>query len=810
MSSNAYCSEAEYEPFNAARTPVADNTFELAMADTQFLTSSQVAGLDDPAVLNLCQVGPQGADGRIPVGLGLSGLYCASCALTIESALARLPGVSDVQVQGTTQRARLVLDPAKVRMSDLVAAVMQAGYRAWPDGAADAATARQGVQRQLLWRLVVAAFCMMQVMMVTTSQYVASPGDIPADLWQLLNWTAWVISLPVMVFSCGPFFQGAWLALRQGRIAMDTPVAIGIAAMFVVSTGVMLGYTDLFGHDLYFDSLTMFVAFLLFGRWLESRAREKVTQSLESLCAKLPEAVERSAHQNWLMDETEQVPVSALRVGDHVRVPVGQAFPADGVVLAGQTEVDESLLTGESRAVVKGLGHQVISGSMNLGGAVWFRVDKLGHDTRYQQVVNLVQQALTDKPGWLRFADRFAGPFLWAVLALALLGALAWQWIDPDKSIWVAVSVLVVTCPCALSLAAPSALLAASGALAKQGILVKHLDALEALANVGAMLFDKTGTLTTATPQVVDVWMAEGTWPVAKAPVTHERLLVNAAALAAHSSHPVAQGLAAWRAANATEKGARWQQVTESIGYGLQAQDDSGRVWRLGSAEWVFGAAAGPDFQSRWPMGRIWFAPANNGVLQSSHEVLGVSLDENTREGAKTALEDLRHRGVDVALLSGDHPDRVNQFADALALQPALPVAAAGATPEGKLQALIRVRKTLEGSRRVLAVVGDGVNDAPVLAGAQVSFALDHGAALAQSQADFIVLGGRLSGICQAVDTSRKAIRVVRQNLIWAAAYNFVCIPLALWGYFPPWLAGLGMALSSLAVLVNALRVSRG
>ena len=415
------------------------------------LTPSQAAGLDDPDLLAQCVVElPVGPLRRI--GLGISGMYCAACTITIEDAVKAVPGVSEVQVQATSQRARILIDPTRVKLSDIVAAVQRVGYRAWPDAAARAGHERLRQRRMLLWRLSVAAFCMMQVMMIAWPQYVAGPQEIPPDIWQLMNWANWVLSLPVMIFSCGPFFTGAWHAARQGRVSMDTPVAIGMLATFVVSTGVTMGQTDVFGHEAYFDSLTMFVAFLLMGRWLESSARERVTHSLEALCVRLPEAVERAVAQEAEVEgadlrsvAVESVPLSALRHGDRVKVAVGQAFPADGQVLLGHTEVDESLLTGESRAVKRQPGQMVVAGSINLGSPVWISVERLGPDTRYQQIVSLVHQAMTEKPGWMRTADRMAGPFLWGVLGLAALGALAWQWIDPSRAVWVAVSVLVVT-----------------------------------------------------------------------------------------------------------------------------------------------------------------------------------------------------------------------------------------------------------------------------------------------------------------------------------------------------------------------------
>jgi Cu2+-exporting ATPase len=797
---------------NASRAPFADSPDPHGLSAT--LTPAQAAGLDDPAVLAQCQVGPTDAEGAVPIGLGISGMYCAACAITIESALAGVPGVKQALVQGASQRARITLDPKRVHLSDLVRAVQKAGYRAWPDAGARAISERRRTQRTLLWRFMVAGFCMMQVMMITTGQYVTDPGEIPADIWRLMNWASWVLSLPVVLFSCGPFFKGAWTALRHGRIAMDTPVALGIGAMFIVSSGVTFGRSSWLGHETYFDSLTMFVTFLLGGRWLEARSREKVTQSLEWLSGRLPEAVERAARQVSIEDlagvATETVPVSSLRPGDLVRVPVGQAFPADGPIVLGRTEVDEALLTGESQAVARQPGQSVVAGSMNLGSPVWCRIEHLGPDTRYQQIVSLVHQALTEKPGWLGAADRFAGPFLWAVLAVAALGGAAWWWIDPSKSLWVAVSVLVVTCPCALSLAAPAALLSAAGALAKSGVLVRHLNALEALSTVQTLLFDKTGTLTEPQLNIDEVWSDGRHWHLADA-LSQGALgqQVHAlAALAAQSQHPLSKAIAALGRAEdvvTVAAGPVWTEVREQAGAGLEARDAGGRWWRLGSAQWALGAAGLSGLAEGWGAGRVWWAPQSGDEAKMASEALGFSLSEKLRASATPALKSLRAQGIELALLSGDRHDRVVALLQQIDLDPPLDIAQSGATPEGKVQTVAAMQQA--GGH--VGVVGDGINDAPVLARAGVSFALDQGAPLAQSQADFIVLGGHLSGVPQAVAISRRAMQVVRQNLVWAAAYNFVCIPVALSGHLPPWLAGLGMAASSLAVMLNALRLQQ-
>ena len=780
---------------------------EISGSAAAVLTPAQQAGLDDPDLLQQCVVEiPMGSSLR-RIGLGLSGMYCAACAITIEDALRKVPGVTEVQVQATSQRARILVNPAAVKLSELVAAVQDAGYRAWPDAAARAGHERLRERRVLMWRLSVAAFCMMQVMMITWPQYVAGQDEIPADLWNLMNWACWVLSLPVMLFSCGPFLQGAWRAARRGRVSMDTPVSLGILGTFIVSTGVTFGNQDLFGHEAYFDSLTMFVTFLLAGRWLESRARERVTQSLESMCVRLPEAVERAvnAEEDLSTVASESTPLSSLRHGDRVRVAVGQAFPADGQILAGETEVDESLLTGESRAVPRQVGQMVVAGSLNMSAPVWMAIERLGPDTRYQQIVSLVHQAMTEKPGWMRFADRMAAPFLWGVILLAAGGALAWQWIDPSKSVWVAVSVLVVTCPCALSLAAPSALLAAAGAMARKGLLVRRLDALEALAEIDQVYFDKTGTLTEGELSVVSLATPQGRIAAAQglpaAQIEHWGL---AAALASYSQHPLSRSLVKAAQDAGGWPATSWVDVREQAGKGVQATDAQGRVWRLGLLSWVLPAAAAEaGWWTQDSDARVWMAAIDDTGTLVPETVTGFVFDEVFRAEARPTVQRLRELGCQSALLSGDQASRVHAAARLLGQGEDMVVAQAQGTPEDKLNVIARIQA--EGHR--VAVVGDGINDAPVLAKADVSVALDQGAALAQSQADLIILGGRLLGLPEAVVISRQAMRIVRQNLAWAAIYNASCIPLALAGLMPPWLAGLGMALSSLGVVLNALRL---
>ena len=712
----------------------------------------------------------------------LSGLYCAACAGLIEGALMREPGVIEARVNYATQRATVRWSETHTMPSRLVAAVARAGYSAVPDVATPARELRRREERQAFWRLFVAAFCMMQTMMYAAPLYLAHAATIPADLRLLLEWAGWLLSIPVVLFSAAPFFLEAWRGIRRGRVTMDLPVALGVAVTFCASTMATFNPRGALGGDAYFDSLTMFVSFLLAGRYLALRGRNRVADSLESALSRLPDAVRRLRGDG----SVELVVVSALRRGDTVRVLAGEAFPADGPLSEGQTRADEALLTGESSPVRKRPGDPVIAGSINIGEAVTQRIERLGAETRYAAIVDLARDTLGDRPAHVAAADRMAAPFLYGVLVLAAAASAAWSIIDPARAVWVAVSVLIVTCPCALSLAAPSALLAAAGALARRGILVRRLDALETLDRIDALFFDKTGTLTegrlclrrthvVATPDIAGAedgaaWRA------------------IAASIARHSTHPLAQALARDAIPGVGEP-IRWVAVAETPGSGLEGSAPGGQRWRLGSHAWAAADGAEPVHLAG---PRVWLS--EDGAIRA-----GFEFEETLRDEASSALASIAAAGIAVRILSGDNAAHVQAVAARLGVAEAR----GDAEPADKLEAIAELQR----AGKLVGMVGDGLNDAPVIARADVSFAMGQGAALTRSRADFIVLSGRLDDIVIARRTAQRAMRVVRQNFVWAVAYNAVCVPLALFGMFPPWAAGLGMATSSLVVVLNAIRI---
>jgi Cu2+-exporting ATPase len=530
----------------------------------------------------------------------------------------------------------------------------------------------------------------------------------------------------------------------------------------------------------YFDSLTMFVFFLLAGRWLELRLRDRTAGALEALMNRMPDSIARQCADGTF----ESVAVRRLLVGDVIRVLPGQTFPADGVVLQGDTMVDEALLTGESRPVSHSLGSAVIAGSHNLSGAVQVRVQRVGAQTRFSEIVGLMESASTTKPPIAQLADRIAKPFLIGVLLAAGLSCAYWWPSDPGHALMVAVAVLVVTCPCALSLATPAAMLSAAGNLAKGGVLVRRLAAFEALASVDAVMFDKTGTLTRDAMVLGSIQVRDG--------VPTEYALDMAAALAQFSLHPVSKALVA---ASSTERANRWHAdlVKEVAGSGV-----SGKVWQgnnsdsasavsLGSAEFCRVEAAKTDTLQT-------FLRDEKGWLAT------FEFHEDVRSDAFSTVEALQKSGVEVFLVSGDTAQAVARVAAKVGIT----AFQGGCTPHDKLAFLQDAQKR----GKKVAVVGDGLNDGPVLAGAHVSFAFGQAVPLAQAQSDFVVLGEQLGLVVKTMGLAKQTMCVVKQNLWWAASYNALCVPLAVMGLLPAWLAGLGMALSSLFVVLNALRLA--
>ena len=772
--------------------------------------------------------------------LAIGGMRCAACAQLIEFRLQQLPGVAECRIDVLQHSAQLRFDARQTSLRQIMDAVGNLGYRALPlSKKGDVAAMDAALAKQALWRLFIAGFAMMQVMMFAFPAYLQPvpqiDGDLTPDIDHLLKLASLVLTLPVMLFSARPFFASAWRDWQNRHVGMDLPVAIGIGATFAASVWAT------FRHGpVYYDSVVMFVFLLLGARWLEARVQARSGQALRALTELAPAMAERY-HSNAaeaaadsgvacalaieagasvrILEtgagagagtivgadtpataiafggrEIEIVPVAEIRLGDVLRVRPGSQFAVDGIIVEGVGSVDEALMTGEAHALSKGVGDAVLAGALNLTGMLAVRATRVGGETQFAALLQMMHQAAQHKPRLVQLADRHASRFLLLVLLLSVCAGLFWWQRDASRALMIAISVMVVTCPCALSLATPGVMAAALGQMAQHGVLVVRGSALESMARATHFVFDKTGTLTTGQLQLL-----EQHWLVPDAGA-----LAAVAQLAAGSLHPVAQALARGLPPPDTRLPAL-ESVQELAGEGMQAiwQGRSIRLGRAGFVQAGNGAAAEIAMLTDKTPDPI-ADDASMVYVGVDGELLGwFILQDQLRPDARELIASLQAEGKQVHILSGDRPEVVASMAATLGL-PAWQ-AQGGLLPQQKY----RIVQQMQQGGAVVAMIGDGMNDGPVLSLADVSIAMGHGAPISQARSDVVLISSRLADLQYALQVATFGLKLIRQNLGWAVLYNLLAIPAAMAGILAPWQAALGMSLSSLWVVGNALRVLR-
>ncbi|MDR2000813.1 MAG: heavy metal translocating P-type ATPase [Zoogloeaceae bacterium] len=743
----------------------------------------QELGLFDHPDVQKNFVRPTGEHER-EAALILEGITCAACVWLNEQHIARQSGVTAVDINYATRRARVRWDERRIKLSQILEAIVAIGYRAHPYDVARSELIARKERKAALWRLFVAGFGMMQVMMYAVPVYLADEGTMSADIEQLMRWASLILTLPVVLYSSAPFFAHAWRDLKLRRVGMDVPVALGIGSAFAASLWATLTASG----EVYFDSVTMFVFLLLGGRFLEMVARQKAARGVEELARALPAFAAR--YTRFPDGEIERVAVSNLAAGDVVLVSPGEVIPADGTVIEGASSADESLLTGESRAISKRQGDAVIGGSLNVSSPLTLKVDRVGEATRLASIQRLMERAAAEKPKIVETADRIAARFVSVLLLLALATGAWWWWADSAQALWVFVSVLVVSCPCALSLATPAALTVATGVLSRHGVLVTRGHAIETLARATHFVFDKTGTLTEGHPVLMET--------VTLGRLSDAQSLALAAEMETGSEHPIGRAISVAAAELAERQPMGVRGIEAITGQGIEAEWE-GVTARLGSPGFV-GALCASEAPA---VLQEWQAHGDTIVALGSAAgwLAAFRLADKPRAGTAEAMAALRSLRIEVSALSGDAPETVARIANDLGIA----AASGGMTPEGKHEAI----RQLQAQGGTVAMVGDGVNDAPVLAQAHVSVAMGGGTDLARSQADIVLLSNDLRHLASGVTIARRTMMVIRQNLTWAFAYNLIAIPLAMAGWVTPWLAGVGMSVSSLLVVLNALRLQR-
>ncbi len=708
----------------------------------------------------------------------VEGITCPSCIRKIEQNLAGLPGVSECAINFSNHQASVRWNAGSVRISEILDNIAGLGYRAYPwEGQRE--HARFAEQRRSgLLRIGLAGVLAMQVMMISVGLYAGQRYGINEDLRDFLRWVAALLTLPVLIYCARPFFTGAFYDLRRLRPGMDVPVSLGIGMAFAGS--VWAAWTQ--SEHIYFDSVVMLVFFLSLSRYLEFMARHKANGQLAGLKKIIPATAVRLVGKGPGQGR-ETVPVADLQPGDCVAVRPGEIIPADGTVIRGQSDVNEALITGESLPVSKGPGASLTGGSANMTSPLQMRVENTGEGSVLMNITGMAEQAQAHKSRLTGIADRVASWFILCVLALAGLVGLYWWYADPASVLPVTISVLVVTCPCALALAMPSAVTSASAALMKRGIACKSSDALEQVAGADEVIFDKTGTLTTGNLQLAGVTPCAG--------LHARRCLAVAAALERDSEHPVGRALV--RAGDGEDIAV--DGLLNHPGGGMAGSVDQRRYF-IGSRRFIeaqTGNTQVPDTPGSGAATRAFLADEDNIFA-------AFTFTDELRPGTAELIRHVRGSGKRLILLSGDRRNAVADIAARLEFDEFH----CELGPGDKLAFM--ERRTRAGHAAVM--LGDGINDVPVLAAAAVSVSMNDAADLAKVHSDIVILNDNVENAAFIVLLANRTMKIIRQNIAWAVGYNLVALPAACLGYLAPWMAAIGMSLSSLVVVFNALRLT--
>ena len=713
------------------------------------------------------------ADDKKSANLILEGIVCAACAWLSERHVHKMPGVIEFKVNYSTHRANLVWDDKVVKLSQILKAIGDIGYKAHPFDFDKQEKIYKETRQDMLRRLVVAGICSMQVMMLSAAIYLGAGEDPESAMYQFLRWTSFLLATPVVFYSSAIFFKSAWRDLKIKSLGIDVPISLAVSIAYI---GSILALVNNFG-EAYFDSICMFVFFLLIGRYLELAARHKSGEAIESMVRLTPAIATRKN-----AGKLEEVAVIDLQIGEQVLIKPGGLVPADGIVVEGISTVDESMLTGESIPLIKREGDKLIGGSNNIKSPLIMQITSLGADTVLSSILRLLEKAQTAKPKIARLADMVAGYFVAFILLLALATVIYWWQYDAAEAFGILISMLVVTCPCALSLATPAAITVAIGKLGKKGILTANSNALENLAVIDDLVFDKTGTLTKGDLTLIKI--------VNFTKLAERELISIASSLEARSEHPVARPLLKENISTVEAK-----EVKVSVGSGIEARVND-TMYRIGTLDFVQDGIANNS-----EITEIATEPNTVYVyLGDQTKVIACfKFSDTLRADAISTIKELRKLKVTPHLLSGDK----DKAAKAIGLRLDIAEAKGGLMPDDKLREVTILQKA--GS--VVAMVGDGVNDAPVLAGADVSFAMGQGTSLAKVNSDIVLFSNRLKFIPYSIKVAKFMLRIIRQNITWAIVYNLVALPLAMMGLVAPWMAAIGMSLSSLLVVLNALRI---
>ncbi len=722
----------------------------------------------------------------LDVSLILEGITCAACVWLNEKHLNALPGVISTNINYSNHRARVRWDNSKIQLSEILESISRIGYLAHPYDPEQHQRILEKERKQQIKRLGLSGLLGMQIMIFAVAMYTGEWWGIDETFKQSFRWISLALTIPVLLYASSVFFKSAYRDLSNKRVGMDVPVSLGIAIAF----GASLIHTLKGSGEVYFDSVAMFTFFLLSARFFELGSRKQTSEATEALLNLKPAIATRLINyatiKSSTIEQQESVAVTELTIGDYLLVRPGETVAADGTIINGTSSINESLITGESLPITKHIGDPVIGGSGNTENALIIQVTKLEEDSVLSSIQRLIDEAQHTKPAIAKLADKIASWFVSVLLTIAAIVAYYWYNVDATQWLEITIATLVVSCPCALSLATPAAITAASGQLAKIGLLPKRAHALETLAHATDFVFDKTGTLT------------EGRIKLEKIILTSEQddinneaaVLTIAASLEAHSEHPIAKALLQ----ACKEPLLNITSLSNKLGEGIQGT--------IENTEWFIGNKRFIEKQGACDINDKDASHSSKIYLATKQHCVAVFiLSDKVRTEACSLIEQLHQQHKKTHLLSGDRLDSAREVSKQLGIQHYL----AELKPADKLETV----NTLQQQGAVVVMTGDGVNDAPVLAGADLSIAMGKGTQLAAATADMILISNNIEHIYHGYLIATKTLRIIRQNISWALLYNVVAIPAAAMGYVEPWLAAIGMSISSLVVVLNALRLNR-
>jgi len=717
---------------------------------------------------------------RTQVVISISGITCGGCIRKIESELAKVPGLNTVSVNSVSQRATVSFEHKTLTIEGIVNRLKDMGYPSCPYEPRQQEVMIESERRQALLRIMVAAALGMQVMMIATALYFGKAQGMNESLRGMLEHVALLLTIPIMLFSARPFFLQAWNNVKTRQAGMDVPVSLALIVAFLGSAWTTAGNPG----QVYYESIAMFVLLLSCARFLELSARRRSLETVLKIEKSIPESAMLLADGRMT-----RVDVREIEIGDQIVVQPGEIIPVDGTIAMGHTTADESLLTGEGRPVMKTEGVQVVAGSVNLESPIHVLVTAAASGFAVNRIMRLAETAQAGKSRTALLADRIASHFIVGVLVLAFISGAAWWVINPALWLAVLISTLVVACPCALSLATPTAFVAAMGRLSRQGIVTMKSEFLENMCSLDQVVFDKTGTLTMGMFELKAIEVPEG-WQ-------ESRVLSLAASLNRHSRHPFAKAFRDAAEKNEDSEYLEIENLTSKTGSGIIGSYQGEEI-AIGSSRLIGSLVSGHDalLDKDFETGNSVCYLACGGRAVARFE-----LDDTLREDARDVIQELKGRGLDLIMLSGDSKDAVERVAKETGIDDHH----AEMSPNEKLEF---VRQRIDGGKRIV-VVGDGLNDAPMAALANVSIAMGEASDLTRLHSDAVLLNGRLTEILEVIEVAWRTRRTVRQNMSWAIGYNLLAIPCAVFGLIPPWLAAIGMSTSSLIVSGNALRMGR-